>query len=136
MAIYGIGTNATKLSDLQVDIQKHLHDERLDLHETWKKNDAYYVCFTNEEGTRYFQAVRVSLAGQYSKFGGGSYWKVRYGKILWDCKPAPMGELKEYFWTMSNKIFNKSSNGTVIPTRVDTKKEVLEIAKSIGTLMM
>ena len=100
------------------------------------KNDAYYVCFTNEEGTRYFQAIRVSLSGQYSRFGGGSYWKVRYGKILWDCKPAPMGDLKEYFWTMSNKIFNKSSNGTIIPTRVDTKKEVLEIAKSIGTLMM
>lgn len=136
MAIYGIGTKTTKLSELQEDIQKGLRDERLNLHETWKRNDAYYVCFTNEEGTRYFQAVRVSLPSQYYRFGGGSYWEVRYGKILWDCKPAPMGNLKEYFWSMSGKIFHKSSNGTIIPTTVDTKKEVLEIAKSIGTLMM
>lgn len=46
-----------------------------------------------------------------------------------------MGQ-KTYYWVKSNKTFGKSSNGTIIPTKVGTKKEVLEIAKNIGILVI
>jgi hypothetical protein len=138
MAIYGTPTKATSLTELQEEVQKALLEERLHLYETWKKNDAYHICFTNQEGTRYFRADRISLPHSTSgmSFGGGSYWKITYGKILWDIKRAPMGDLCEYFWMRSNKIFGKSANGTIIPKRVDSKKEVIEIAKAIGILVM
>jgi hypothetical protein len=138
MAIYGKYMQVTKLSELPIEIQTALCEERAKLCEKWKQNDAYNVCFTNAEGTRYFRADRISLPHSTSgmSFGGGSYWKITYGKILWDTKRAPMGDSYEYFWMKSNKIFGKSTNGTIIPKRVDSKKEVMEIAKSIGILVM
>lgn len=39
-------------------------------------------------------------------------------------------------WHESSQRFTKSANGTEIPNRVATKKEVLQIAKQIGTLVM
>ncbi len=138
MAIYGTPTNTTKLSELQEEVQNSLREERLHLCETWKRNDAYHICFTNQDGTRYFQATRISVPHATSgmSFGGGSYWKITYGKILWDRRKAPMGNLYEYFWMRSNKIFGKSANETIIPKKVNSKKEVIEIAKAIGTLVM
>ena len=37
----------------------------------------------------------------------------------------------EYSWRKST-IFAKSSNGTIIPMRVDSKKKVMDIVKNIG----
>lgn len=125
------------LQDLPQEIQNKLRSSRLELHNTWKCNDAYHVCFTDATGTRYFAADRVCMAwnnnhGAYMPFGGGTYWKIRYGKILWDRRKDALGYDYEYFWVRSGKIFNKSANGTDVPKTVGTKKEVMEIAKAIG----
>ena len=134
MSIYGDKSSATTLSELPVEIQDKLKAERVSLYKTWKRNDAYHICFTNLEGTRYFLATRKSVPSYVSDrpFGGGSYWVVRYGKILWSSKPSPVGTiLYEYFWK-KGQCFGKAQNGTIIPNHVATKKEVLEIAKAVG----
>lgn len=125
------------LSDLPQEIQDKLNEERKLLHEKWKRNEAYYVSFANKEGTRYFRARRVCKSwnddkGNYMPFGGGTYWRISYGAILWDRRKDPVGEW-EYFWTMSGKkVYSKSKNGTEIPHMAETKKEVMAIAKAIG----
>ena len=138
MAIYGTISHATEINELPEEIRTALREERVKLCETWKRNDAYYICFTNPEGTRYFKAIRKTHPHpQYDMpFGGGSTWSITYGKILWETRRAPMGNLCEYAWMCSRKTFGKSANGTVIPKTVNTKKEVLEIAKEIGILVM
>lgn len=126
------------LNDLDFDIKNKLVEQRKELCSKWKKNDSYNICFTNEEGTRYFRATRVVSSwnddkGNYMPFGGGSCWKIRYGKIKWATEKDPLGGTV-YSWVQSRETFSKSVNGTVIPNEVKTKKEVLEIAKQIGTL--
>ena len=121
-----------KLQDLPQDIQDKLLKERAVLYKTMRANDAWHVACVNKEGTRYFEAWRKN---DFSKWSGGSihgWWRVRYGKVLWDSRPWPLGGGKDYFWVFSNKTFKKSVNGTEIPTEVHTKKEVLELAKAIG----
>lgn len=125
------------LSELPIEIQKKLKEERLTLCEKWYKNTGYEVCFVNKEGTRYFYAIRKQFEysndkGGYMPFGGGSEWHISYGKILWDRTKQVMGNDYDYFWTKTSNLFAKSANGTIIPKRVGTKKEVMELVKAIG----
>lgn len=127
------------LTDLEQNIQNHLRNERELLHLNWYRNTPYEVLFTNHEGTRYFYARRHQShwnddKGHSMPFGGGSEWRITYGKILWTTSKNPAGG-KDYFWVQSSQIFGKSTNGTVIPSKVATKREVLAIAHSIGTLI-
>lgn len=129
-----------KLDDLDSKIKNELLEQRKELCSKWKQNSAYDICFTNTDGTRYFKAMRVVLSwnddkGHYMPFGGGTYWKIIYGKIKWATVKNPIGG-KDYVWVQSRETFSKSANGTVIPIKLKTKKEVLEIAKQIGTLVM
>lgn len=128
------------LNDLNIEVKNQLIEERKQLCNKWKENSAYRICFTNPEGTRYFLAIRKVLPwnddkGHYMSFGGGSYWQIRYGKIKWATEKDPIGG-KVYLWVKSRETFSKSANGTNIPNEVKTKKEVLEIAKNIGILIM
>lgn len=128
------------LSDLDQKVQEKLLKERAELSTKWHKNTPYEVSFTNLEGTRFFKAVRKQDSwsddkGNYMPYGGGSHWYICYGKILWATERDPFGE-KTYYWKKSNQTFGKSSNGTVIPKLVATKKEVMDIAKQIGILVM
>ena len=129
-----------KLDDLDIKIKNELLEQRKELCSKWKQNSAYDICFTNTDGTRYFKAKRVVLSwnddkGHYMPFGGGTYWQIRYGKIKWATEKNPIGGTV-YVWVQSRETFSNSANGTVIPNEVKTKKEVLEIAKQIGTLVM
>lgn len=129
-----------ELKDLPTSVQEELLAERKVLHTNWKVNTAYKVLFTDLAGTRYFIATRGCIPysdakGNYMPFGGGTQWRIRYGRILWSVGKDPMGG-KTYQWVASGKIFNKSINGTEIPKIVGTKKEVLEIARKIGTLII
>lgn len=129
-----------KLDDLDSKIKNELLEQRKELCSKWKQNSAYDICFTNTDGTRYFKAMRVVLSwnddkGHYMPFGGGTYWKIIYGKIKWATVKNPIVG-KDYVWVQSRETFSKSANGTVIPIKLKTKKEVLEIAKQIGTLVM
>ena len=127
------------LNELPQEIQDKLVAERAELHEKWHKNDAYNICFVNDEGTRYFSATRICLEwndnkGNHMWFGGGTRWNVSYGMIQWKCwrLTDPFGgHYKEYTWECG-KRYAKSANGTEIPSQVATKKEVLAIAKAIG----
>lgn len=123
-------SNIKTLSDLPEDIQSKLRGQRLKLKDEWYQNDSYNICFVNNEGTRYFRATRKALSGQYGPFGGGSQWIISYGKILFGVGQVIMG-IPQYEWKKSG-IMSKSKNGTIIPKVVNTKKEALEIAKSIG----
>lgn len=128
------------ISELDLEIQNKLLSSRKELHNEWKRNTQYEVVFTNIEGTRYFRAMRKQLSysdnkGNYMPFGGGSIWHVRYGCIVWNREVN--FRVEEYKWIESSrKIFNKSSNGTIVPSRLKTKKEVLELAKRIGIFDM
>lgn len=128
------------LSELPTEIQNELLEKRSHLHETEKRNDAYNILLVNKEGTRYFMARRCCIGWVDKReghtnsmpFGGGTYWKLQYGAVLWDRRKNPVGEW-DYYWAVpSSRRFGKSVNGTEIPSQVGTKKEVLEIAKAIG----
>ncbi len=127
------------INDLPIEVQNELNAKRAELSKKWRINSAYEVRFTNAEGTRYFYARRVSVPwhdnkGNYMNFGGGTYWTVSYGVIKARKERRAMGIT--YEWCESSQRFTKSANGTEIPNKVATKKEVLEIAKKIGTLVM
>ena len=122
------------LSELPQNIQDQLREERTQLYIKWRKNTPHEICFTDKAGTRYFYAKRKldsTLGGAY----GSSTWHVAYGKILWDIRTIGYG-IEYHEWKMTNQKFGKSSNGTVIPSRIKTKKEVMAVAKAIGTLEM
>lgn len=128
------------LSELPLEIQEQLRNERAVLHTKWYQNTPYDVCFTNLEGTRFFRACRISIPysddkGNYMPFGGGSKWRISYGKILWDIRKDPLGG-KEYYWKKTNQLFRKSANGTEIPATVSKKADVMDIAKRISTLIL
>lgn len=128
------------LSDLPQEVQQELINERVELCSKWHRNTPYEVCFTNKEGTRYFEARRKQSAysddrGNYMPFGGGSQWYIYYGKILWDRRKNPVGEW-DYYWVKTGQTFGKSSNGTMIPKSLGKKSEVIELAKNIGILVI
>lgn len=128
------------IKDLAIEIKNELLKQRQELHVLWRKNNAYHVCFTNKEGTRYFTAERICMSwsdnkGHYMPFGGGTYWQIKYGRIKCAAGKDIMGE-PTYQWIKSKEIFSKSLNGTDIPKEVKTKNDVIKIAKQIGTLVM
>lgn len=122
-----------KFSELPIDTQQRLNDERLKLSNR-SINDAYEVLLYNQSGSRFFYARRHTRPwqddkGNYMPFGGGSEWTVQYGCIGFARRKQVIGYDYEL---VKGKLYSKSSNGTVIPSSVKTKKEVLSIAKSIG----
>ena len=125
------------LNELPQEIQDKLNEMRSHLNEDEHRNDAYNVILVNKEGTRYFFAKRVCESwnddkGHYMPFGGGTHWNIQYGPVMWNRRKNPVGEWDYYWCVPSSKRYTKSMNGTEIPSRVGTKKEVLSIAKSIG----
>lgn len=122
-----------KFSELPIDTQQRLNDERSKLSNR-SINNANEVLLYNQSGSRFFSARRHQSSwqddkGNYMPFGGGSEWTVRYGCVGFARKKQVIGYDYEL---VEGKLYSKSSNGTVIPTSVKTKKEVLSIAKSIG----
>ena len=122
-----------KISELPQDVQDRLNNERKEL---CKKNlnTPYEVRLYNKEGTRYFAARRVCKVwaddkGHYMPFGGGTYWTVRYGAVQFRNERQAIGRRYEL---CDGKTYMKSKNGTEIFPEVDTKKEVMRIAKLIG----
>lgn len=122
-----------KFNELPESIQQRLNDERLKLSNR-VINNAYEVLLYNQSGTRFFHARRKQSSwqdnkGNYLPFGGGSEWNIRYGCIGFARKKQVMGYNYELVRT---KIYSKSANGSVVPTTVKTKKEVIAVAKAIG----
>lgn len=133
-----------KLNELPQDIQNKLIADR----NNWKGHIAsgsYGVTAYNQNGTRFFSANRRCIGWQHNEyancsmpFGGGTYWEIKYGQIQWTYKRRkdPLGETyTEYQWVRS-KYFCRTTNeetGEVveIPTRLNTKKEVMALLKKL-----
>jgi hypothetical protein len=62
-------------------------------------------------------------------FGGGTYWKIRYGKVEVGAFKSPVGT-REY-QLIDGHTYGKSANGTEIPRTLETKKEVLALINAI-----
>ena len=123
-----------KFNELPQEVQERLTKERLQLHAKGL-NTAYRVEAYNEQGTRFFMAYRCSRSwnddkGHYMPFGGGTYWRVSFGKMAFEKRRDPLGG---YTYELAKGItFARSANGTDIPQMLETKKEVLEVMKKIG----
>ena len=93
-------------------------------------NTPYTIIVYNATATRYFEAHRRAYMSNWASYGGGSYWEVKYGAVQFTYTKNPFG-YKEYY-LCNGKTYGKSANGTTIPMKLDTKKEVIELIKSIG----
>ena len=123
-----------KFNELPIEIQEQLNAEREEL-KSKHINTPYKIHIYNADGTRYFCANRVCRSwndnkGNYMPFGGGTYWTLIYGKVQFQRYRNVMGETD--YSLCDGDCFKKSANGTIIPSRVETKKEVLGIIKQIG----
>ena len=122
-----------KFDELPTATQQRLNRERLELYKH-SVNSAYEVLLYNQAGTRYFHARRCQHSwsddkGNYMPFGGGSEWIVKYGCVGFSRERQVIGYDYEL---RCGKCYSKSANGTVIPTSIKTKQEVISIAKNIG----
>lgn len=124
-----------KLSELPEEIQHELRTNKPQFIKEHTWNNSYHLCLINKNGTRYFRADRICLMSKWAAFGGGSYWKIHYGCVVWTQGHTPFGD-PYYHWKLSCKAYGsvQMSNGSVIniPRYLDTKKEVIEIARKIG----
>ena len=123
-----------KLNELPSKVQERLSRERIELFDHCV-NTPYLIHLYNEDGTRYLSARRCCMAwgdnkGNYMPFGGGSYWTIQYGVVQFHRYVNPVGEIE--YELCDGKTYGKSVNGTIIPRRVETKKEVIDIIKNIG----
>lgn len=121
-------------SELPIDIQQELRAEREALHEK-NINTAYEMLPYNGSGTRYFRARRCvkpwsDNKGHSMRFGGGTYWTVAYGAVQIVMERNPLGGME--YVLENGKRFSRAQNGTEIPDRLATKKEVTELIERIG----
>lgn len=114
-------------------VQDSLTSEKSLLH-LKQVNTAYEVLVYNKTGTRFFHARRVQSSwqgnGAYMPFGGGSKWSIRYGEMGFRSHRNPFGGIDAEM--CMGRAFGKSSNGSMIPQSVATKREVLELLAKIG----
>lgn len=123
-----------KFEELPQAVQDKLKADREQL-PNHRVNTAYTIELYNAIGTRYFRAQRCcrcwnDTKGNYMPFGGGTYWEISYGKVQVRAYKSCMGT--QEYELYNGKRFGQSANGTVIPTQLNTKKEVIEIINKIG----
>ena len=122
-----------RADELPKEVQETLAEAKGRLH-LKQVNTAYEILMYNKAGSRYFNARRVQDSwqgnGVYMPFGGGSRWVIRYGEMAFRTHRNPFGGIDAEM--CFGRAFGKSSNGTVIPKSVGTKKEVLALIAQIG----
>ena len=121
-------------NDLPAEWREKLAVDRLALAEQ-NRDTPYEVLRYNAEGTRYFRARRYCRSwrddkGHEMPFGGGTYWTVTYGAVQFRRTRNPLGQTE--YELSDGKRYTRSANGTEVPARVGTKKEVLRILNDIG----
>lgn len=123
-----------KFSELSIDVQERLNENRKALVKQ-NTNTAYRICLYNADGTRYFSARRVCQSwqdnkGHYMPFGGGTSWVIYYGCVQIKSMRNPMGQID--YELCNGKTYGKSANGTIIPTSLPSKKDVIDLINAIG----
>ena len=121
-------------SELPVDVQVRLRNEK-EQYVSKRINDSYTIHIYSTDGKRYFYARRHALASTHMSFGGGSYWTIAYGVVMFERFVDPLGG-RDYRWCDGSKRFGsvtKDDGSKVeIPARVETKQEVIDIIRAIG----
>jgi len=117
-----------KFSELPQDVQDVLNKKRAEK-EAAQVNTGTEILLYNPQFTRFFWAKRHSAPSQHWRFGGGNYWEVHYGEVVF-CKTKVCGSFTEWGWTFG-KEYGKA-NGVTIPKEVGRKAEIVEIIKGIG----
>ena len=116
-----------KFTELPQEVQDRLNEERKNLH-LKNENGRSHLCLYDKKGIRFFWAHYHPGAGRYEY----PYWSVHYGPMhvvrTTDKHGNETFELRKDF----KKSFYKSFNGRRIPDSVRTKKEAIEVARSIG----
>ena len=111
------------MGGIDMKTMAQINEQRATLYVKRRVNKCREVRFYNEQGTRCFWAWKST---------GRQEWNVRYGEVVISQQTNGKYEL-----TMSrNREFSLSANGTYIPRRVKSRTQVMEIAESIGTLMI
>lgn len=117
-----------KFSELPQDVQEALNAKRK-RKEAEQRNTATEILLYNPQFTRFFWAKRHSYPSQYWSFGGGNYWEVHYGEVVF-CKERVMGSLIDWGWGFGKEY--RKANGVDIPKQVERKAEIIEIIKGIN----
>ena len=86
-----------KFAELPIETQEQLKKDMTEL-KNKSYQDSHNIVFYNNNGTRYFTAVRVHSSwndnkGNYLPYGGGSEWKIAYGAIRFKSYRNPMGQI-------------------------------------------
>ena len=122
-----------RAKELPIEVQETLAEAMGRLH-LKQVNTAYEVLMYNKAGTRYFNARRVQGSwqgnGVYMPFGGGSRWIIKYGEMGFRLHRDPFGGIGAEL--CMGRHFGKSANGTVIPSSVNAKQDVLALLAKIG----
>lgn len=113
-----------KFSELPIEVQEKLNTKRLTLR-NHQINSKCEVLLYNPSGTRYFYAKRCQI-------DGSSQWEIKYGFM---CFSRMNQEISCDYEIVKGKTYSQSANGTIIPSTVKTKKEVILLAHKIGNLI-
>lgn len=117
-----------KFKDLPSDVQNILNKKR-DALIASSRSTATEILLYNSTGTRYFYAKRHSRPTRYMSFGGGNYWEVHYGEVIFYKKRI---HTDMFEWDFRHgKTFGKV-NGIEIPKELDRKAQIIEIINKIG----
>lgn len=117
-----------KFSELPQGIQDCLNEKRKKREES-QLNTATEILLYNTQFTRYFWAKRHSSPSQHWRFGGGNFWEVEYGEVIF-CKSKVCGSFVEWDWGYGKRY--SKVNGVVIPNQINNKAQVLSLVKQIG----
>ena len=115
-------------SELPQNVQDKLIKERSLLH-TKNRIGAWGIYIYSNDGKRFFSARRKSLSSQYGAWGGGSYWTIKYGATQFRSTRDPLGGIM--YELCEGTLFNKVG-ATNIPSRLSTKREVIDLINKIG----
>ena len=135
-------TTPTKLAELPIEVQEQLTADRLALSKQ-NHNNAYEINIYSTDGYRRFFARRVAICwnddkGHSMPFGGGSVWKICFSKVGFKSCRNPLGQM-DYCIVDGARIGRiLDDNGAVvysIPSEVATKKEALDVLRTINDLL-
>lgn len=122
-----------KLSEMTEQEQTYVRNEWERLCNRGSVNSSERVFFKKANGV-FFEATRQRIAANRYCGCAGGYWAVRYGNCKhWAFKKNVFGQ---YDPEQANKYFSglrlESGEIITVPSKVHTKKDVLELAKKLG----
>lgn len=113
---------SVKLSELPETIKIHLNNE-LEFGKGIREDKATRVYFVSDNGRKVFKAERER--------GGKKMWTIRYYEKVVGLTRS-LTSASGYGFGVIAKYFGKTADGTIIPSKVAEKAEVMEILNHIA----